>query len=113
MAEPDGAAGVVAAQALVAVCAVLRLILEGWADRLTAAVDTAARTCHDFHEIIVAFAAFHRLNEASGLSEAAECCTVQFHALDIDLQFLKGTDLAQNLSGLCSSISGFSPVTVW
>lgn len=44
MAEPDGAAGVVAAQALVAVCAVLRLILEGWADRLAAAVDTAART---------------------------------------------------------------------
>ena len=38
MAEPDGAAGVVAAQALVAVCAVLRLILEGWADRLAAAV---------------------------------------------------------------------------
>ena len=48
--------------------AVLRLILEGWADRLAAAVDTAARTCHDFNEIIVAFAAFHRLNEASGLS---------------------------------------------
>ena len=68
MAEPDGAAGVVAAQALVAVCAVLRLILEGWADRLAAAVDTAARTCHDFNEIIVAFAAFHRLNETSGLS---------------------------------------------
>ena len=37
-------------------------------DRLAAAVDASARTCHDFNEIIVAFAAFHRLNEASGLS---------------------------------------------
>ena len=36
--------------------------------RLAAAVDASARTCHDFNEIIVAFAAFHRLNEASGLS---------------------------------------------
>ena len=68
MAEADCTVCIVSAQALVAVCAVLRLILEGWADRLTAAVDTAARTCHDFNEIIVAFAAFHRLNEASGLS---------------------------------------------
>ena len=82
---------------MIAVGAVLRLVLEGWTQWLTAAVDTSARAGHDFHKIIVAFAAFHRLNEASGFSEAAECCTVQLHALNIDLQFLEGTDLAKNL----------------
>ena len=68
MAEADCAVYIISTQAVIAVCAVLRLILEGWADRLAAAVDASARTCHDFNEIIVAFAAFHRLNEASGLS---------------------------------------------
>ena len=68
MAEADCAVYIISTQAVIAVCTILRLILEGWTDRLAAAVDAAARTCHDFNEIIVAFAAFHCLNEASGLS---------------------------------------------
>lgn len=96
MAEADSAAGIVGAQALVAVGAVLWLVLEGWPDRLAAAVDAAARTGHDFDEIIVAFTALDRLDEASGLAETADSRTVQAYAAYLDLQLFEGSDLAQD-----------------
>lgn len=58
--------------------------------RLSAAVDTAARTTHDLDEIIVLFAALDALQYLAGIGKTAGNCHMQFQIADLVGGFLMG-----------------------
>ena len=55
-------------------------------NRLTAAADTAARTCHDFYEVIVYLVGQNCLNQLAGIAQSAGNRTTDGRAVEVEFR---------------------------